>query len=182
MNKYCNKCIVHCSLMSVNTLMKSYCIVLPYKCIGLQIGYVYLHRCMCHYINISPKSSSNTKFLTSEYFFPSLRPHQRHYVHRIYVFMNFQVIQFSYLGAQFFSVIWPKYHIINDSALRTSYLTVTREQMLLKNISLYKYSVSWVMKTLYLFNQQFFIYLQTANKLKCSKLHATLHSRERREE
>ncbi len=27
-----------------------------------------------------------------------------------------------------------------------------------KNISLYKYSVSWVKKTLYLFNQQFFIY------------------------
>ncbi len=94
MNKYCNKCIVHCSLMLVNTLMKSYCIVLPYKCIGLQIGYVYLHRCMCHYINISPKSSSNTKFLTSEYFPPSLPPHQRHYVHRIYVFMNFQVIVF----------------------------------------------------------------------------------------
>ncbi len=52
-----------------NTLMKSYCIVLPYKCIGLHICYVYLHHCMCHYIiNISPKSSPNTKFLTSECF------------------------------------------------------------------------------------------------------------------
>ncbi len=80
-------------------------------------------------------------------------------MHRIYVFMNFQVIQFSYVGAQFFSVIWPKYHIIKDSALRTSYLAVTRQQMLLKNISLYKYSVSRVKETLYLFNQQLFYLL-----------------------
>ncbi len=78
----------------------------------------------------------------------------------IYVFMNFQVIQFSYVGAQFFSVIWPKYHIIKDSALRTSYLAVTRQQMLLKNISLYKYSVSRVKETLYLINS-YFIYFQT---------------------
>ena len=35
-----------------------------------------------------------------------------------------------YVGAQFFSVIWPKYHIIKDSALLTSYLTVTNAKTL----------------------------------------------------
>ncbi len=84
------------------------------------------------------------------------------------------------------------YHIIKDSALRTSYgcdlttnATLIHPSPLLKykkNISLYKYGVSWVKKMLYLFSQQFFIYLQTATttllrnvvKLVASLLVATL--------
>ncbi len=38
--------------------------MLPYRCLGLQIGYVYLHHCKS--LDISPKSSSNTK-LTSKF-------------------------------------------------------------------------------------------------------------------
>lgn len=59
-----------------------------------------------------------------------------------------------YVGAQFFSVIWPKYHIIKDSALLTSYLTVTSQQMLRHSSPLLKYKKHYW--TLYLFNQQLF--------------------------
>ncbi len=43
-------------------------------------------------------------FSSSQMFFPSLPPHQRQYRHRIYIFMNLQVITYSFLslGAQFF--------------------------------------------------------------------------------
>ncbi len=39
------------------------------------------------------------------------------------------VHQYAVFPIYFFSVIWPKYNIIKDSALHTSYLAVTRQQM-----------------------------------------------------
>ncbi len=163
--------------------------MLPYKCIGLQIGYVYLHHCMCHYIiNISPKSISNMKFLTSECFFPC---HYRH-IRGITFTFSWTCRLYSFLslcGCSVFSVIWPKYHKrfgnlhkLFDSTANASLRHSSPLLKYKKNISLYKYSDSLGKKPLYLLNQQFLIYLQTANKLRCSKMHATLHSRERWEE
>ncbi len=88
-------------------------------------GYIYLHRYMCHIINISPKSSScffkftnvfSVITTTSE----AVRASHLH-VHEL----AGHNLQFSVAGCSVFSVIWPKYHIIKDSALRTSYLAVT---------------------------------------------------------
>ncbi len=175
MNKYCKTCVVHFSLMLVNTLMKSYCIVLPHKCIGQQI---------------SPKSSSNTKLLTSKCF-------PRHYRHirgstcitftfswncRLYSFLPIlerSVSFFSYLAKISYYKRFSASHKLfgSDSTndrLRHSSTLLKNKTKTLAFIN----SVSWEKKTLYLFNHQFFIYLQTVNKLRCSKLHPALHSRE----
>ncbi len=153
-------------------------------------GYIYLHRYMCHIINISPKSSSS--------FWPawtSLPPHQRQYGHRIYIFMNLQVIQSSVaMWALSFFLLFGQSRLSYYKRFSASHsygcdlttnATLRHPSPLLKykkNISLYKYSVSWVKKMLYLFSQQFFIYLQTATttllrnvvKLVASLLVATL--------
>ncbi len=109
--------IVHCMLMLVNTLTNLY-IVLPYRCIGLAT-FICIVTCV---ILLTFHQNQVHVFLSSQMFFPSLPPHQRQYGHRIYIFHN---LQFSVAGCSVFSVIWPKYHIIKDSALRTSYLAVT---------------------------------------------------------
>ncbi len=134
-NKNCNKCIVHCSLMLVNTLMKSHCIVLPYKTIGLQTGYVYLHRCMCRYITFHQNQVQILSFWPANVFFPVITATTeavRASHLRFHELAGYTVFCRN-VGAQFFSLIWLKYHIIKDSVLRTSYSAVTRQQMLLIN-------------------------------------------------
>ncbi len=157
--------------------MKSYCIVLPYR---YRPGYIYLHRYMCHIINISPKSSSS--------FWPANVFCSSHYCHirgstgiaftfswtcRLYSFLSLcgHSVFFCYLAKVSYYKRFSTSHELFGCDLTTNarlMLDTLLRSSNTKNISLCKYSVSWVKKMLYLFTQQFFIYLQTADKLRSS--------------